>query len=218
MTLAEPELYTLPHFVMWKETAEEKIEKIQNQLEPKLPAPIEKEIVRIYESLLKQLKAEILKLRTYPIPEDWCSNAMRKGATHLIEGNFIFFVWPDLMEEMKPLTLTERDLQPGRISREEYDKRMNRVNMESAFAALLYRDERTLEFLVNKNEDDKLLKSIYEMLLRNIRHFRNNRIDIPSVAIDSDNSPLEIAPPKEERDIPTASYIYLPLWCTAKKR
>ena len=244
MTLAEPELYTLPHFVMWKETAEEKIEKIQNQLEPKLPAPIEKEIVRIYESLLKQLKAEILKLRTYPIPEDWCSDAMRKGATHLIEGNFIFFVWPDLMEEMKPLTLTERDLQPGRIPREEYDKRMNRVNMESALAieelenrnaiemerklewvkslyatieekvnftyselALLYRDERTLEFLVNKNEDDKLLKSIYEMLLRNIRHFRNNRIDIPSVAIDSDNSPLEIAPPKEERDIPTASGI-----------
>ena len=76
-TLAEPELYSIPHLIMWRKTAEEKIEKIPNQLRPKLPRPIEKEVVKVYKSLIKELKTEILKMRTYPIAEPWCSFCMR---------------------------------------------------------------------------------------------------------------------------------------------
>ena len=243
-TLAEPELYSLPSLIMWRKTAEKKIEKIENQLEPKLPKPIAQTIVWKYEFLIKQLRAEILKLRTYPIPEPWCSCLMRKGVTHMIEGEFIFFVHPRIMEDMRPLNLSDRDILPGGLTRQDYNSRMNRINMESALAIeeleartasgmetklewfedsfteieddvnfaftelpLLYRDGRTLEYLVNKNQDDELLKDIYEVLLRKTRHFYNNRINIPSVAIDYKNDPMQIAPPKSERNIPVASGI-----------
>ena len=58
-TLAEPHLYSLPHLIMWRNTAQEKIQKIKN-----FPLPIPQEIVtekiEKYESLIKQLRAEIL--------------------------------------------------------------------------------------------------------------------------------------------------------------
>ena len=71
----------------------------------------------------------------------------------------------------------------------------------------MYRDGRTLEYLVNKNEDDELLKEIWETLLRKTRHFYNNRIDIPYIALDYDNFPVCLSPPKQERNIPVASGI-----------
>ena len=39
-TLAEPHLYSLPHLIMWRNTAQEKIQKIKN-----FPKPIPEEIV-----------------------------------------------------------------------------------------------------------------------------------------------------------------------------
>ena len=232
-TLEEPELYTLPTLTMWRETAEQKIQKIKNR---SLPKGIEIEIVSRYEFLLKQLRAEILKLRTYPIPEPWCSRAMRVGMTHLIEGEFIFFIHPGIEEDMRPLNLTERETQPGGITRQEYDTRLNRMDRDMTLAIkkletrnvrkidwfeevknevnfaftellILYRDIRSLEFLVDRNQDDKLLKGLYDIILRIIRHYHDNRIDIPSVAIDTKNEPIRISPPKAERNIPVASGI-----------
>ena len=240
-TLEEPELYTLPTLTIWRETAEEKIQKIRNS---SLPKGIEIEIVSKYDFLLKQLRAEILKLRTYPIPEPWCSRAMRVGMTHLIEGEFIFFIHPGIEEDMRPLNLTERDTLPGGLTRQEYDVRMDRLNMDIALAIeeletrnasgmerkvkwceswyantedevnfaftellILYRDIRSLEFLVDRNQDDKLLKGLYDIILRVIRHYHDNRIDIPSAAIDTKNEPIRISPPKAERNIPVASGI-----------
>ena len=194
------------------------------------------------ESLIIQLRAEILKLRTYPIPEPWCSYCMRVELTYLMKGEFIFFVHPGIEEDMKPLKLSDRDIFPGGLTRKEYDSRMNRMNMESAIAIeelkarnawglkerlkwfedsfansekdvnfaftelpLLYRDGKTLEYLVDKNQDDELLQEIYDTLLRRIRHFYNNRINVPSVAMDYYGSPILITPPKAERNIPIAS-------------
>ena len=243
-TLQEPKLFALPHLIMWRETAEKKIEILQNRINPKIPQTIEDIIVNMYTNLIRQLKAEILKLRTYPIPEPWCSDCMRKGLTHLIQGEFIFFVHKNILEGMKSLNLSERDILPGGITQEEYDCRLNRLNMESASAiqnlentnaknleskilylgelynmiaedvqfafkelSLLYKDGRTLEYLVNKNEDDKLLKEFCDILLRNIRHYYNNRIDIPSFVVDYQNNIIRVAPPKEERRLTTASGI-----------
>ena len=79
------------------------------------------------------------------------------------------------------------------------------VNFAFTELPLLYRDERTLEYLVDKNEDDELLQEIYDILRREIRHYYNNRINIPSVAIDYVNYPIIVAPPKAERNIPIAS-------------
>ncbi|KAI6649188.1 hypothetical protein LOD99_11557 [Oopsacas minuta] len=242
-TLAEPSLYSLNGLIMWKETAEQKIHRIQNLLVPRLPKPIESVIVKRYESLRLRLKAEILKMRTYPIPEPWCSCCMRKEMTHLIEGEFIFYVDPEIKEDMKPVNPSKRDLLPGGITRQEYDMRLNRLNMEYAIArdeletrnadrieekckemedcyavveekrvtftfnelSFLYRDARSLEYLVRKNKEDKDLKEIYDIIQRTIRHYYDNRIDIPSFAIDTDNDPMWIAPPKEERNSPVAS-------------
>ena len=244
-TLAEPELYSLPSLIMWRETAKGKISKIQLiKKNDVIPEIIKVNITNKYKSLVKQLQAEILKLRTYPIPEPWCSYTMRQGLTHVIEGEFIFFVHPGIEEDMRPLNLSDRDLLPGGISRLEYDTRLNRVNTETALAIgklednnashmerLLewfensymrieegvnfaftelsdsHRDARSLEYLVDKNQDDELLKEIYNMVLRQIRHYFNNRIDIPSVAIDIINNPILTAPPMAERNIPTASGI-----------
>ena len=237
-TLAEPHLYSLPHLIMWRNTAQEKIQKIKNFPIP-IPQEIATEKIEKYESLIKQLRAEILKLRTYPIPEPWGSHCMRKELTHLIKGEFIFFVHPGIEEDMRPLKLSDRDILPGGLTRQEYDSRMNRMNMESTTAIeelkarnmeeklkwfedsfaeiekdvnfaftelpLLYRDGRSLEYLVDKNQDDELLQEIYDTLLRRIRHFYNNRINIPSVAIDYYNNPMLVAPPKAERNIPNAS-------------
>ena len=242
-TLAEPELYSLPHLIMWRETAKEKIIRIQASREI-IPELIVENITKKYESLIKQLQAEILKLRTYPIPEPWCSQCMREGLTHLIKGEFIFFVHPGIEEDMRPLKLSDRDILPGGLTRQEYDTRLSRVTTEIAIAieelearnaigmhenlewfestyviieervsfaftelGYLYRDARSLEYLVNKNQDDELLKEIYELVLRRIRHFYNNRIDIPSIAIDIENDPIAIAPPMQERNLPTASSI-----------
>ncbi|KAI6656716.1 hypothetical protein LOD99_16020 [Oopsacas minuta] len=241
-TLAEPSLYSLNGLIEWKETAEEKILRIQNCMDPKLPKPIESVIVKRYESLRLRLKAEILKMRTYPIPEPWCSNCMRKGLTHLIEGEFIFYLDPEIDGDMKPVNPSKRDLLPGGITRQEYDMRLNRLNKEYAIArgeletrnadrieekckkmedwyaeveefvtftfnelSFLYRDARSLKYLVRKNKEDKDLKNLYDIIQRNIRHFYDNRIDIPSFAIGTDNDPLYVAPPKEERNIPVAS-------------
>ena len=241
-TLAEPKFCTLPNLIMWRETAEEKIKKIETKQDDSVPQLIDGEIVKIYNILIKKLKSEILKLRTYPIPEPWCSKGMQKGLIHMLENNFIFPVHPELMEEMRPLKLSDWDLLPGGISREEYDSRLKRMENESETAvqklknkaiedlenklneieknyqytkekiefafkelALLYRDIRTLEFLVDKNEEDKLLKIIHELIHRQIRHFYHNRIDIPSVAINYNNTPVGVSPPRQERSIPVAS-------------
>ncbi|KAI6657190.1 TNF receptor-associated factor 4-like isoform X1 [Oopsacas minuta] len=243
-TLAEPSLYSLNGLILLKETAEEKIHRIQNWLVPKLPKPIESVIVKRFESLRLRLKAEILKMRTYPIPEPWCSMCMKKGMTHLIEGEFIFYVDPEIEEDMKPVNLSKRDLLPRGITCQEYDMRLNRLNIEYAMArdeleirnadkiedkfklmedwyagveedvtftfnelSNLYRDARSLKYLVRKNKEDKDLKEIYDLIQRNIRHYYDNRINIPSFAIDTDNYPMWIAPPKDEGNIPVASSV-----------
>ena len=241
-TLAEPHLYSLPHLIMWRNTAQEKIQKIKNFPKP-IPQKIVTEKIKKYESLIKQLRAEILKLRTYPIPEPWGSHCMRVELTYLIKGEFIFFVDPRIEEDMRPLKLSDSDILPGGLTRQEYNSRMNRINMESAIAIeklnarnaedmerkqkwfedsfaeieknvnfaftelpLLYRDGRSLEYLIDKNQDDELLQEIYDTLLRHIRHFYNNKINIPSVVIDYyHNEPMFVAPPKAERNIPIAS-------------
>ncbi|KAI6656744.1 hypothetical protein LOD99_16047 [Oopsacas minuta] len=241
-TLVEPSLYSLNGLIMWKETAEEKIDKIENCLDPKLPKPIESVIIKRYESLRLRLKAEILKMRTYPIPEPWCSYCMREGMTDLIEGEFIFYVDPEIEEDMEPVNPSKRDLLPGGITRQEYDMRLNRLNMEYAIArdeletrnadrieekckqmedcyadveemmtftfnelSFLYRDARSLKYLVRKNKEDKDLKKIYDNLQRTIRHYYDNRINIPSFAITTRSNPMAVAPPKDERNIPVAS-------------
>ena len=241
-TLAEPELYSLPSLIMWKKTAMEKIDKIKNRQKYYVPKPVKNQIIGRYESMIKQLQAEILKLRTYPIPEPWQSEAMREGLTHIIEGEFVFYVHPGLMEEMKPLEPSEVDPLPGGLTRQDYDKRLMRLYEEYIpiceylkaknvrrlklkwFVDLfecfpervrktfrefprLYRDRRALEYLADKNGDDELLKKIYQAILRNIRHYNNNRIDIRSFAIDSNDYPMIVAPPKQERNIPVASGI-----------
>ena len=240
-TLAEPHLYSLPHLIMWRNTAQEKIQKIKNFHLP-IPQKIVTEKIEKYESLIIQLRAEILKLRTYPIPEPWGSHCMRVELTYLMKGEFIFFVHPGIEEDMRPLKLSDRDILPGGLTRQEYDSRMNRMKKESKIAIrklkaknaegmerkqewfensfaeigkdvnfaftelpLLYRDRRSLEYLVDKNQDDELLQEIYDTLLRRIRHFYNNRINIPSVGIDCYKEPMLVAPPKAERNIPIAS-------------
>ena len=237
-TLAEPHLYSLPHLIMWRNTAQEKIQKIKNFPLP-IPQKIVTEKIEKYESLIIQLRAEILKLRTYPIPEPWGSHCMRVELTYLMKGEFIFFVHPGIEEDMRPLKLSDRDILPGGLTRQKYNSRMNRMKREStvvieaysdlfkaeklkwfedSFAEikkdvnfahtelpLLYRDGRSLEYLVDKNQDDELLQEIYDTLLRRIRHIYNNRINIPSVVIDYYYNPMLVAPPKAERDIPIAS-------------
>ena len=79
------------------------------------------------------------------------------------------------------------------------------VNFAFTELPLLYRDGRSLKYLVDKNQDDELLQEIYDTLLRRIRHFYNNRINIPSIVIDYCNFPMLVAPPKAERNIPIAS-------------
>ena len=240
-TLAEPHLYSLPHLIMWRNTAQEKIQKMKN-----FPLPIPQEIltekIEKYESLIIQLRAEILKLRTYPIPEPWGSHCMRVELTYLMKGEFIFFVHPGIEEDMRPLKLSDRDILPGGLTRQEYDSRMNRLKRESTTAMgkfkarnarnmakkqkwfedsfaeiekdvnfaftellLLYRDGRSLEYLIDKNQDDELLQEIYDTLLRRIRHLYNNRINIPSVDKGYWHNPKLVAPPKAERNIPIAS-------------
>ncbi|KAI6653446.1 hypothetical protein LOD99_3665 [Oopsacas minuta] len=181
-------------------------------------------------------------MRTYPIPEHWCSSCMKKGMTHLIEGEFIFYVHPEIEEDMKSMNPSKRDLLPGGITRQEYDMRLNRLNMEHAIArdeletrnadrkeeeckemadwyatleenvtftfnelSFLYSDASSLKYLVTKNKEDKYLKEIYDIIQREIRHYYDSRIDIPSFAITIDNDPMRIALPKDERNIPVAS-------------
>ena len=237
-TLAEPHLHSLPHLIMWRNTAQEKIQKLKNFPLP-IPQATVTEKIEKYESLIIQLRAEILKLRTYPIPEPWGSHCMKVELTYLMKGEFIFFVHPGIEEDMRPLKLSDRDILPGGLTRQEYDPRMNRMKRESTIAIeaknvlfnaeklkwfedsfaeierdvnfaftelpLLYRDGRSLEYLIDKNQDDELLQEIYDTLLRRIRHFYNNRINIPSVVIDRCNCPMLVAPPKAERNIPIAS-------------
>ncbi|KAI6647875.1 hypothetical protein LOD99_8462 [Oopsacas minuta] len=107
-TLAEPSLYSLNGLIMWKETAEKKIVKIQ-KLNPNLPKQIESVIVKRYECQRLRLKEEILKMGTYPIPEPWRSDCMRRALRHAIEGEFIFYVDPEIEEDMKPLNPSKRD-------------------------------------------------------------------------------------------------------------
>ena len=118
---------------MWRDTAQEKIQKIK-----KFPLPISQELalalIEKYESLIKQPRAEILKLRTYPIPEPWRSHCMRQEVTHLIKGECIFFVHPGIEEDIRPLILSERDILPGGLTREIYDSRMDRLKRQSALA------------------------------------------------------------------------------------
>ncbi len=132
-TLAEPHLYSLPHLIMWRNTAQEKIQKIKNFPLP-IPEEIVTETIEKYESLIIQLRAEILKLRTYPIPEPWGSHCMREELTYLMKGEFIFFVHPGIEEDMRPLKLSDRDILPGGLTLQEYDSRMNRIKRESTIA------------------------------------------------------------------------------------
>ena len=132
-TLAEPHLYSLPHLIMWRNTAQEKIQKLKNFHLP-IPQEIVTEKIEKYESLIIQLRAEILKLRTYPIPEPWGSHCMRVELTYLMKGEFIFFVHPGIEEDMRPLKLSDRDILPGGLTRQEYDSRMNRMKRESTTA------------------------------------------------------------------------------------
>ena len=125
-TLAEPHLYSLPHLTMWRNTAQEKIQKIKNFPKP-IPHEIVTEKIEKYESLIKQLRTEILKLRTYPIPEPWGSHCMREELPHLIKSEFIFFVRPGIEEDMIPLKSSDRDNLPGGLTRQEYDPKMNRL-------------------------------------------------------------------------------------------
>ena len=85
---------------MWRNTAQEKIQKINNFPLP-IPEEIATEKIEKYKSLIKQLRAEILKLRTYPISEPWCSHCMRKGLTYVIKGESIFFVHPGIEEDIE---------------------------------------------------------------------------------------------------------------------
>ena len=130
---------------------------------------------------------------------------MREELTHLIKGEFIFFVRPGIEEDMRPLKLSDRDILPGGLTRQEYDPIMNRLKRESTIAIeesragkhvpmewrqkwfedslpeiekdvnfafkelpLLYRDGRSLEYMVDKNQDDELLQEIHDTLLRRI--------------------------------------------------
>ena len=207
-TLTEPQLHTLPSLAMWKETAEEKIENIHARLTTIFAKPIERELIKRYGILIKKLRTEVLKLRTYSMPETWCSYLMREGLIHLIKGEFIFYVYPEVEGDIKPLNLSERDILPGGITRQEYNTRLSRFKLDISFSIekqgqrnasemerklepfkrlyavteenvkfaftelpLLYRDGRILEHLVNKNQDDELLKELYNLLLRKIRHF-----------------------------------------------
>ncbi|KAI6649529.1 hypothetical protein LOD99_6695 [Oopsacas minuta] len=43
--------------------------------------------------------------------------------------------------------------------------------------SFLYRDARSLEYLVRKNKEYKYLKEIYDIIQRTIRHYYDNRID-----------------------------------------
>ena len=235
--------YSLQHHIMWRNAAQEKIDKIKT-FPQRIPQQIMQEIKQKYESLMKELRAEILKRRTYPILEPWCSYCMRKGLSHLMQGEFIFLVYPGIEEDMRPLKLSDRDILPGGITRQEYGTRMNRLSMESAIAIeeledrnaidlgrklrwvegsfaeielrinfafkelpLLYRDGRILEYLIDNHQDDELLKEIYDVVLRNISQFYGNKIDVPSVVINSENEPIHVSPPKEESNISTASGI-----------
>ena len=66
----------------------------ENTKNKELPLPISQEIVtekiEKYESLIKQLRAEILKLRTYPIPEPWGSHCMREELTYVLNLRLLF--------------------------------------------------------------------------------------------------------------------------------
>ena len=43
--------------------------------------------------VIKQLRGEILKLRTYPIPEPWRPHCMRQEVTHLKrESSYSFYI------------------------------------------------------------------------------------------------------------------------------
>ena len=52
------------------------------------------------------------------------------------------------------------------------------VNFAFTELPLLYRDGRSLEYLVDKNQDDELLQELYDTLQRRVRHLYNNRINI----------------------------------------
>ena len=78
------------------------------------------------------------------------------------------------------------------------------INFAFKELPLLYTDRRSL---VDQNQDDELLQEIYDTLLRRIRHFYNNIINIPSVNIDYYNEPMLVAQPKAEKNIPIASEV-----------
>ena len=132
-TISEPHLYSLPHLIMWRNTAQEKIQKIKN-FGKLIPRKIVTEKIKKYESLIIHLRAEILKLRTYPIPEPWGSHCMRVELTYLTKGEFIFFVHPGIEEDMRPLKLSNGDILPGGLTRQKYESRMDRMKRESTTA------------------------------------------------------------------------------------
>ena len=101
--------------------------KTYNKFRQQIPREIVTETIEKYEFLIKQLRAEIFKMRTYPIPEPWCSHCMREELTHLIKGEFIFFVHPGIEEDTRPLKLSDRDILPVGLTRHDYDSRMNRM-------------------------------------------------------------------------------------------
>ena len=46
----------------------------------------------------------------------------------MIKGEFIFFVWAQVNEDMKPLIVSDRAQLPGGLTRDEYNKRLDRIN------------------------------------------------------------------------------------------
>ena len=138
-----------------------------------IPQEIVTEKIEKYESLIIQLRAEILKLRTYPIPEPWGSHCMRVELTYLMKGEFIFFVHPGIEEDMRPLKLSDRDILPGGLTRQEYDSRMNRMKRESmiAIGELKARNGKGVRLLKNIGEN-------YSSLTENLKWFEDSFTEI----------------------------------------
>ncbi|KAI6653770.1 hypothetical protein LOD99_3274 [Oopsacas minuta] len=61
---------------------------------------------------------------------------------------------------------------------------------------MLHKDSRSLKYLVNKNKEDKLLKEVHNGVFKEIRHYYDNKIDIPSFTLDIYGNAIKVAPPK----------------------
>ncbi|KAI6650690.1 hypothetical protein LOD99_7741 [Oopsacas minuta] len=60
---------------------------------------------------------------------------MKQGAKHLIKGELLFYVNPDIGKDMKPVNPSKRDLLPWGFTRQECDISLNRIKKECAVAS-----------------------------------------------------------------------------------